>query len=799
MTAAPGVYDKTRDLYVVPVRHHSPACAAHLLALIDAVAPACLLVEGPCDFDALIPLVTDAATRPPVAVVAIDERKQADDSPLRRAISYFPFCAHSPEYVALRAAAERGIPAAFIDLPMSHRAMRLDDDEVFVPLNDEKRLTSSDYVRALCAKLGCRDGNEVWDHLFEAQLHHADWRGFFDGVAAYCGHIRACTDAQQMELDGTLARERQMRALITQARRRTKGPIVAIVGGFHAPALMSANAPDISLNVGPVAPAKGASRAYLVRYGNRQLNALTGYSAGLPLPAYYEGLWARRGDGPDLYGAYAGDLVTSFARHLADRLPGFAPSLPAVRSALENAHRLAELRGRPGPLRDDILDGCRSAFLKGEEGGDAAPVMTELLAVLTGSALGDVPPSAGSPPLVEAVRSRARSLGFSLDDGERRNRDLDIYRKDRHREASRFLHGMLFLETGFAQRTGGPDFRAGVDLDRLHEHWSIAWSPMVEARLIELAADADTLEGAVAVAVMRRLSDLQAQGQGNHAGAAIALFITACQAGIAAEAGRILPFIAAQITNDSELNTVSQAVRDLVQLWRNVPALGIGDRDAIADLIAAGWRRALFLLPNISGFGEDRVTVALSALVTLREVVELAAADIAGIEAGAFDEAVAALLASDLHPVLGGAVAALATLSGHVDADWLGARIGGELAGAYVDARDRVAFLRGVITVSRELLWAVPQLINALDAVLEAAGPDDFVPLLPHLRLAFSSLDPRDIDRLARQVASQRGGDAAHLTQGFTVSEAEFSANLAADRRIAERLARMGLSQAGAA
>ncbi|ESQ82779.1 DUF5682 family protein [Asticcacaulis benevestitus] len=781
---ATDIYDPERDLYVVPVRHHSPACAAHLAALIGTVQPGAILIEGPCDFDPLIPLLGNAGTVPPVAVVAVDERKGEDGG--SRVVSYFPFCAHSPEYVALTLGTERGLPVAFIDLPMSHRVMRDDDDARAPQSEDEKRLTSNDYVRALCRRLGCRDGNEVWDHLFETQLHLTDWRSFFGGVATYCGHIRACTDPAQMEGDGTLAREAQMRGLIRDTRHRIKGPIVAVVGGFHA-------SPLLDRRDGEVVKASGG-RAYLVRYGHRQLNALTGYRAGLPLPAYYEGLWARRAQGPDLYADCAADLVTTFAAHVRNRIPGFTPSLPTVGSALENAHLLAELRGRPGPLRDDLLDACRSAFLKGEDSGDAAPVMSELMAFLTGSALGDVPPSAGSPPLVEAARSRARSLGFTLDDGERRNRDLDLYRKARHRDASRFLHAMTFLETGFGHRTAGPDFRIGVDLDRLHEIWSVAWSPSVEARLIELATDADTVEGAVAVAARRRLRDLETQGQGNNASAAIDLFIAACQAGIAAETGRILPFIADQVAGDSELKTVAGALRNLVQLWRNAPALGLGERGDIEKRLGDAWRRALFLLPNIASFGEDQVSDALSGFVTLREAAELAAGQIPGIASGDFDDAAVALLGADLNPALAGAVSAVALLGGHADAAWLGARLRGDLAGAYGDARDRVAFLRGVITVSRELLWSVPELAATMDEVLDAVGADDFLALLPHMRLALTGLDPRDIDRLARTVVNSRGGDAARITEAFAVTEAEMAANMALDRAVAARLAEAGVT-----
>ena len=111
-------------------------------------------------------------------------------------------------------------------------------------------------------------------------------------------------------------------------------------------------------------------------------------------------------------------------------------------------------------------------------------------------------PSAGSPPLVEAVRVEARSLGFNLDFASSRKRELDIYRRDRHLAASRFLHAMAFLETGLGNRVSGPDFLGGQSGDILFETWTVAWSPFVEARLIELSRDGDDLESVTAARLM---------------------------------------------------------------------------------------------------------------------------------------------------------------------------------------------------------------------------------------------------------------------------------------------------------
>ena len=356
-----------------------------------------------------------------------------------------------------------------------------------------------------------------------------------------------------------------------------------------------------------------------------------------------------------------------------------------------------------------------------------------------------------------------------------------------------FLHGLAFIEAGFARRTGGPDFRAGVDLDRLSESWSTMWSPMIEARLIERSADADDLESAVVAEVLRRLVALDDTGRGGDAVAAIDLFAAAAQAGIAGRVGAVLPFIDAAITRDSDLATVAAALRDLVQLWRARAMFGLGDPRAIERLIAAAWRRALFLLPGLANAGEERIAATLDALVVLREVVALARGELSAIDTTLFDEAVAALLAADLKPALAGAVAALAVLAGRMDEDELGPRLSGELAAAYADPAERVGWLRGVIAVSRELLWRAPGLIEAADAVLAGVDEDGFVALLPHLRLAFAALDPRDIDRLAHEVGARHGVGASALLPTLDITPHELEANLAADRQVRALLAADGL------
>src|SRR5947208_3555524 len=102
------------SIHVFGIRHHGPGCARSLLAALAALEPDIVLVEGPPDAQAVLPLLTHAAMRPPVALLVY-----APDQPHRAA--FYPFTTYSPEWQALRYALGRGIPARFIDLPQAVR------------------------------------------------------------------------------------------------------------------------------------------------------------------------------------------------------------------------------------------------------------------------------------------------------------------------------------------------------------------------------------------------------------------------------------------------------------------------------------------------------------------------------------------------------------------------------------------------------------------------------------------------------------------------------------------------------
>jgi hypothetical protein len=803
-------------VHFAPVRHHSPACSLALQAMVRELRPAAILIEGPDSFDALLPLLHDERTRPPVAILSqarADAGEDGDDASLRSA--FFPFCDYSPEWVALRLARELGADAAFIDLPWQARADDEAPDERARSLMAERYLAHSTYLQALAAASACRGQDELWDHLFELRgaAGLRDWRTLFADVFVYCALARAGYEAEVLEAEGSLARERHMAAHIRRRRAALAaagrdGPIVVVSGGFHTLALqqmLAAPAPKTRAK-----PAPAPAGDWLIRYSFDRLDALNGYAAGMPSPAWHQWVWdSARLDaaGPHL-DRVAADALARLARQGRER--GLAEQLSTadVQAALLQALRLAALRGHAGPGREDLLDAMRSCFVKGALDEGNAGFAADLHRFLGGSALGDIPPSSGSPPLLEDARRRARGHGIRLEDSTPRNVRLDLYRKEGHRRRSRFLHLMDYLGAGLGQWRGGPDFLAGSRLELLIEEWQVAWNPLVEARLIELAADGTSLPDVALARLRREEAALGLDGHGRSAGAAVKLLVRACLVGLHERLPQLLGLVARHLATDPELGSVSDCAHQLLGLWRARAPLGVQDHAGVRALLLRAWSASLALLPGLAAVKAGQEADGVRKLVDLRAIRTALAAPEAAQEAGqqvvqeaaqacALDEAWHAALerlASGAGPGIALAAGALLFLDGAADETQLAAVLAARF-GPGADAADAVRALGGLMAAAPELLLTRPALQADLDRIMGGWDEATFLHYLPDLRLAFAGLKPQETARLASALAHTHAGlDDALAAVHYGVSEDDMGAGAALEAALAGCLRRDGLA-----
>ena len=146
-------FDTQAPFLLFPVRHHSPVCSFQLLKTIELYSPEVILIEGPENANELIPVLTDERTRLPAAIYYYykDKKKHISDEAEDHKC-YYPFLNSSPEYNALKAAKERGVPAFFIDLPYSeilintshNKGLLKGDKQSYA---DDSRLTRGQFAR----------------------------------------------------------------------------------------------------------------------------------------------------------------------------------------------------------------------------------------------------------------------------------------------------------------------------------------------------------------------------------------------------------------------------------------------------------------------------------------------------------------------------------------------------------------------------------------------------------------------------------------------------------------------------
>jgi hypothetical protein len=784
------------NIIYFPIRHHSPACAWHIQRLIQTEKPEAVLIEGPSDITELIPFILHSQSQSPFAIyttyIEAQQKLEELSIPPRRFAGYYPFCDYSPEYVALQAGAKIAAHLQFIDLTFTAQTLNSQNTEQIRDLQQESYLQRSEYLAKLAQKTGCRNHDELWDHLFEANFLTLPTIEFMRHVATYCFMARQDSPPQLLEAEGTIARETAMAAAIQDVRSRIKGKILVVTGGFHTVVLPTLVQQPQPPDRQPIKAEE--SKTVLMRYSFEQLDALNGYAAGMPTPEYYQRIWEavqnkkEIAEHPFLTVAHECLVETGIQTRSHPHMNGISTA-DAI-AALEQSQRLAQFRGHPAPLREDLLDGVRSCFVKGAMDADGLQVMEFVTRLLRGDRIGDLPADVGVPPIVEDFRQQAMRFRLHIQSSVTKSVTLDLYRKVNHRRISRFLHTLSFLNVPFARVLSGPDFVKGQGLDRIQEIWEYRWVPLVESALIERSLYGSTLEEAVLHQLEVTIVQLEEEGRGRSATAAVSMLIQACQMGLQTYAPRILALIAEQINEDADFNSLIHAMNQLVLLWQSKEPLEAQKLETIPTLIVLIYQRACFLVPQAAHCQPEAAPAILNSFCTMRELLQTQP----HLDSELFLSGLVNLLEQpEGNPVIvGGATGVLYSL-GLLHRDRVVA-----LAIGYLNGAERVAgalFMRGLLRTCREMAWTVSELLAAIDEQLAVWDEEDFLRILPDLRLAFADLTPRETDKIAAAVARLSGeNDLGDLTH-HQLTEKDLQLGLLLNQQLVKGLEADGLDQ----
>jgi hypothetical protein len=712
------------SVHLFGIRHHGPGCARSLAAALRALQPDCILVEGPPEADGLAAFAGRPGLVPPVALLVY-----APSAP-QRAV-FYPFAEFSPEWQALRHAAEHGVDVRFFDLPQSQRfALRAADAADAAAPEEPRADLHTDPLRWLADAAGYGDTETWWDHLVEQRSSSLDL------FAAIAEMMTALRDAAGPVVDDIEAkREAYMRTTIRQTVKEGRERIAVVCGAWHVPALAvqpSAKS-DADLLRGL---AKEKVAATWVPWSHGRLTFASGYGAGVTAPGWYRHLW-RHQDRAALY--WLTEVATLLRRHDLDA------SSAHVIEATRLADTLAALRERPRPGLDELMEAVRAVFCYDSD----TPLQLIQHALLVDEALGTVPDDVPAVPLVQDVFAQQKRLRMTVR-ADATDLDLDL-RQPAHLEKSVLLHrlALLGVHWGRPQAVRG---RTGT----FHEVWRLVWEPEFAVDLIAASRWGGTLEAAASSLAAERAATAQGLPELS------ALMEIVLMADLREAVAPLMARIQDAGTQTADLGLLLAALPPLVNVLRYGSARKV-DTASLSYVVDGLAARACIALPyGVRGVADDAAATLLGQIIAADQALRLlqdAAHQAAWF--GALGTAAASQLS---HPMLSGRCARILTEHG----EWSAERAAGQLAlhcSPGVPPPVAAQWLEGFLQGSGALLAHSDALWNIVNGWLLGLPPDTFTELLPLLRRTVATFSAPERRELGER-AAHTGGATAGMVQG---------------------------------
>ena len=727
------------------IRHHGAGSARHLLAALREYQPDCILLEGPPEADALLALAADAEMQPPVALLAY-----RPDVP-QHAV-YYPFSVFSPEWQAMRYAADAGIALQFFDLPLAHSLYEeeapADNEESDEQSEEAAEPPHGDPFDELAAIAGLPDGEAFWEALVEQRRDSTE---IFTAVQEA---VTALREARGEANPRDVLREAWMRKMLRQAEK-THERIAVVCGAWHVPALAAkvAAKDDNALLKGL---AKVKVDCTWIPWTNSRLSFASGYGAGLAAPAWYAHLWAHPDDDGVRWIGRAAALL---------RKKGHDISAAHVIETVRLANASAALRGQSQPRLADYCEAVRAVIGM----GDDTPLQLIEHDWLIGDAIGSVPAATPQLPLIADVAAQRKKLRLQ-ETAEAKTLELDL-RKPLDLQRSIFIHRLNLLGIDGAEAL--PVRGKGT----FKEAWSYFYQPEHHITLSERAIHGNTLAAAVQGYVGERLQQARSLAE-----------LTALLAQvIPAELPDLVASITAQIANlSASHDNLADSLAALPNLADTVRYGNVRDIDPAPLLAVLDTLLARLAAGGVQGCLNIDYDSAYALFAPIRQA-DYQLGLLANTALIAYWQRFLAsiLAAHNAHPLLAGSAARLLFDQQQLDADTSAAQLAQNLSAAN-PPEHAAHWLEGFLYQSGTVLLIHDPLWQMLDAWLRDLSPEHFTELLPLLRRTFSSFETgerRQLGDKAHAHADDR--PASHATPAAAAAAFDSTSGMAALQTVA--------------
>ncbi|MBR1529659.1 MAG: hypothetical protein IJ642_10225 [Oscillospiraceae bacterium] len=744
--------DFQNQVLFFPVRHHSPVCSYHLRNVIKTYQPEIILIEGPENANALISVLTDEKTVLPCAIYYFyKDKKKYISEEAEDYHCYYPFLNASPEYTAMKEAKKLTIPAKFIDLPYSEILIHSQQQNQ-KNYADDSYLVKSRFYQKLCEKTNLRSFDEFWEKYFEIAGLRLSSEAFIRQMYTYCILTRQDSSPEELQADGCTAREQHMAFRIQEAMQNYQ-KILVVTGGFHSwglSELLKTKVKAVKLHKFP----EEIQNCYPIAYSYQAADALRGYASGMMHPYFYDRISENLEicESPEgIYHQQTLDFLTKTAKKCSEK--DLLISISDITSAYSLCEGLAALRNSPEPGIFEVYDAVTGAYIKGEKTAASSLPLDLLSKAATGEGVGHIGDTGHMPPLISDFENQCKKFRLKANTAVPQEAEISLFTSEKELEKSRFFHRMEFLQTEFCKMKKGPDLHANKDRSRVRELWNYCRNPQTDAALVDHTIHGSTLEEAcktVASELIHKEHRCEVIAQ-----VSVDCFLTGVMLpdsdillmeqilandGDFFSLGRGLYYFDMlhelrnlyEFSDSANLKYMEQCFTKLISL---LPSMGAVQPEQAQDCI-----KICKLLYNVSGrVFPQRQSEFRSALKTLSEREQK--------EPSVYGAAMGLLYALDGNYLQ----AAEEAMQGY-------------LKGSPAMQKQGAAYLKGLFETARDIALMDKKFIAMTDVLLSDMEYDDFMEILPSLRLAYSYFTPFEIQDIAGEAASLHG-----LKEDFTL------------------------------
>ncbi|NUR81332.1 MAG: hypothetical protein HOQ21_12920 [Dermatophilaceae bacterium] len=713
---------------VLGVRHHGPGSARSVGQALDELQPDVVLIEGPPELDALIPLAGDPALVPPVAglVYAVDEPKRA---------AFYPFAVFSPEWVALQWALAHGVDVRFADLPATHFLAGVADSAPASGEGDEERRPRRrrgerpDPITALATAAGYDDPERWWEDAIEHRRTSS---------LAHFAHLREAMQGVRGDLfvDDDDRREAFMRRVIRAELKAGRERVAFVCGAYHAPALDPASFPPASRDNALLSRLpKVRVAATWAPWSSGRLAYASGYGAGVRSPGWYQHLFVTPDD----------EVVPSWFVRVARALRGenLDASTASVVEATRLAGALAAVRGRPSVGLSELTDAARAVLTEGAD----LPLRLIDRTLVIGEELGRVPESTPMVPLASDLAKLQKSLRLKV------SATSTVVQLDLRRESqlarSVLLHRLAILDVHW-----GSQVDAGRSTGTFKEAWQLEWTPELAVAVIEASLFGTTVRSAAESKIAEQAE--QAADLGVLGGLIEQCLLADLPDGLRA----VVAALADRTARQHDMQALLETVEPLARTCRYGDVRGVDVADVTHVLQTVVVRASVGLRAACASLDVD-------SAARMRTAIEAAHRGIALVDRDDLrDPWHEALVTVGRDEVIHGAVSGRVNrvlldggLLEHADA---AARLSRRLSPG-TPAPAAAAWLDGFLTGEALLLVHGDDLLSIIDEWLVGASEEAFEDLLPLVRRTFSRYQPAE-----RRLIGEHLRDLASGTRTFS-------------------------------